>query len=130
MHQPKIDPADQLGAVCLSGADRSFRLSECRDVRPKRYDATQHERNRAEHGDLAGCEQAKHHDKQQGDAAADRYPGRQDDLPAPLGGLGKRFDPRLYLLNLVGIVGRVVFGHRTGSVDRPSFECKPANAAT
>ena len=44
---------------------------------------------------LASAEQAKHRDKQQGDATGDRNLGRQNELPASFGGLGKRLDPLL-----------------------------------
>src|SRR5579864_5170292 len=78
MNQPKIDPADQAGAERLGGADSRIGLSQRRDVRSKRHDATEHKSNRSESGHLAGSKQAKNHDEQQGGTAGNRDPGRQN----------------------------------------------------
>src|SRR5690242_14502378 len=81
---PKIDPADQIRAERLGGADGVGGLPQRTDIRSERHDAAEHRGNRAEGGDLAGAEHAEQRDDQQYDAAGDRRLGSQNNLPASL----------------------------------------------
>src|ERR1700722_18770646 len=94
MNQPKTHPADQLRAHGLGIANISLGLAQRAYIGSEGDDPAQHQSNRSERRRQTRPEKAKDHNEQQRETAGDRNLGRQNKLPASLGNLGKRLDPR------------------------------------
>src|SRR5262245_37842145 len=134
-HEPEIDPADQIGTKPFGSADGGGRLLQRADIRSERHDSAEHGGHRSDGDNLTGSQQAEHRDKQQYGAAGDCRLGKQNDLSAPLGNLGKVLEACFDHCNLfarVVLVAGIVLGHQnshTASAGRLNAVPTPPPAA-